>query len=912
VFIDVGTKGDDHYVIGGATHRETWAPLAPGEFTPGKEHTLRWTPGLGKTTTLYLPFSPHRDHVLRLAGPAIWPSVARVRLDGQEIGRLEITPGRNEYALPIPASTVGERNFAMIDLLYEPLHVPKDKDPKTYPTEGRYCNLAMDWVQIATSNVPPRTTTQRYKAPGTKVRFASELLGELKGKTFDVPSRPHARSLGKVRFLSIYEDGSPRDAVVPHGQGQVLYVNGLFNDVREDAYWRSILSNWAGTPPAELVRGRTSAGAHIHTEHTDFLLAYNYDPSAPDRIRCRLPARSWPVSEAVALSRDGTTYQPLQIRRNGSWIEWDDTLGYYAVYQLAFAPVRVETGAIAASLGQTTQVPAKVTNIGPQLVNVALTFRSVIPTVTGQTVEVGLWPGQTQSVLLPIHVAPTADWGRKTAVIEVQVDRGQKAYLWREVVVLRPPELKLTRHVTSTDRAQIEVMNTACPFGDAAPAMEASATLGTRSFQLGQVPPGGRVTKEVVAAVPLSGPSTAESPETADLAALRSCKVALTWMDDRHRMQGQDELWIARPAAAAKQYPGAVAVVSAFNHYARPFDRQLVELALPSSLVQAGSYHLRDGNGTAWPAEMLDGGRLLFPVSVGPRGAIGFTLVRGASPAGSTDLTVGDQRASDGTLTVSNAFYAVTLSQADGGTVTHLISKRTGKDYGLKSFDVNYGRFSHYDPNKPAVDSVAYINESKTVLANRRCEWKRVEVGPLRAVVAAEVGDENVRCRTTYEFRAHTPYFRVHRQLEFVGKQVPQEIVVIDGRFRRNALSKSFPNFVGEVNNAAQPHFGWRYGHWVPDYLTLMTPPGFEESLSFIVLRKEGLDQVRQGFWPAERPKSGPCEQARIELIAQHATVCDVEFVVYLHREHQVAAARLLEELHDPPLATLTMEPLWR
>jgi len=909
LFVDVGTEGDERFVIAGRTQREAWGKLPAGKFGAGTDLTVRWTPGMDAVTTLYLPLSPNRDHMLRLSGSAIWPSTAMVRVDGQEAGRLAIKPGHQEYELAIPASTVGGRTFCLVDLRYTPLRIPIKEDPKRFGSEARRCNLALDWAQISTSNVPARTTKQQYTMPKGRVRFGSEVLGRLNRRGMQVPMRIRTRLSGEgARVLSVYEDGSPRDLVLPCGPGQVWYVNGLFGDVADGEYWRSVLSTWAGVEPAELVRGARSAGAHLCAGQTDLLLAYNYENAKPDPIRCRLPARSLPLSEALALSRDGSRYQPITPRRNGQWLEWTDTLGHYAVYQLAYAPVRVETRPIVVSVGQTTPVPARVTNLTDRTVRAKIRLRSVIPTLAGKSVEVNLWPKASTAVQLPVTVGATADWGRKTAVIEIAFG-DQMAYLWREVVVLRPPELSLARRITVAHAPVVEVVNAACPFGDAAPALDVRAIVDGQTVQLGQIPPGGRSSKRLAASIP-TGSAAATQPSEA--AAIWPCKVELQYKDDRRPLRSAGELWVGRPVAAAVKFPKADAAVSVLNPHPRPLERHVVELALSTSTTGKDGYHLRNAQGRAVPAQGVGGKTLLFPATVSARGAASYVLCRGAAPGASTDLKVADQRAANGTITVSNGFYRVTIDRAAGGCVTKLVSVRTGKDYGLRSFDVNYGQFSQYDPNAPATNTVSYINERKTSLSQRACELKPLEIGPVRVVIAAVVADDNIRCRTAYEFRAYTPCFRITRQLRFVGKDRPEEIVVVDARFRRNGLTKSYPNFVGIVNDKSQPHFGWRYGDYVPDILTLMTPPKFDEGLSIILLRKGGLDQVRHGFWPAERPKSGPCQQARIELITRHATVCEVELVVYLHQEHQVAAARLLETLRDPPLVTLTTDPLWR
>ncbi|MBN1341735.1 MAG: hypothetical protein JXQ73_03595 [Phycisphaerae bacterium] len=908
LFVDVGADGDDRFVIAGRTHPEQWADLAPGQFGAGSKHTVRWTPGLDATTILQLPISPNRDHVLRLAGASIWPSKINVGLDGKPIGEIQLKPGHNEYEFPIPATAVGGRTLAQIQLRYTPLRIPTKEDPKQYPNEARRCNLALDWLQIATANVPAKTQKQNYTVPKGRIRFGSELLGRLNRRGLQVPMRlRNPLQAPDARLLSLYEDGTARDLLLEGGHGRIWYVNGLFNDVPEDEYWRAVLSKWAATPPAELVRGKRSAGARLSVGQTDLLLAYNYAPDKPDPIRCRLPARALPLSEAMALSKDGVTYAPIQPKQNGSWLEWSDTLGYYAVYQLAYAPVRVETNPIVVSPGQTTDVPARVVNLTDQLTQAKLTFRSVIPTLTGKPVQVSLWGRASTDVRLPLTVDASADWGRKAAVIEIESD-GKKSYLWRDVVVLRPPDLKLARTVTTAHEPVVEVVNTACPFGEAAPAMNAVAVIANRQVPLGQVPAGAALAKPLNAPLPVD--ITATQP--AEQAGLRPYPIALQCTDDRRTLMSETTLWVARPTASAKRFPEAVAAASVFNHHPRPIDNEIVELPLPDDISAAGPYHLRDDNGRTLPAQLIEGGKLVFPATTPARAATTYTLCRGEAGPKTTDLQIVDQRKENGTLSIANSHYRITLDQAAGGTVTSLVSSATKKDYALRAFDADYGQCSQYDPNHPVTNTVDYINEKKTSLSQQKCTWTRLDVGPVRALVELEVSDGSATCRTTYEFFAHAPWFRLNRRLDFTGQTHPQEIVAVDARFQRHALTKSYPNFVGMPNDKSQPHFGWRYGNWVPDYVTLMTPPDFDESLSILLRQKDGIDQIRQGFWPRNRPKPGPCHQARVELIMTRSTFCDVSLVVYLHKQHQVAAARMNEELNDPPLVTLTREPLWR
>jgi len=68
---------------------------------------------------------------------------------------------------------------------------------------------------------------------------------------------------------------------------------------------------------------------------------------------------------------------------------------------------------------------------------------------------------------------------------------------------------------------------------------------------------------------------------------------------------------------------------------------------------------------------------------------------------------------------------------------------------------------------------------------------------------------------------------------------------------------------------------------------------------------------IRQGFWPAERPKPGKCEIAQIELLADPATGGDVEAYVLVHQRHQIVAKRFLADLRIPPKVDVVADPQW-
>ena len=97
----------------------------------------------------------------------------------------------------------------------------------------------------------------------------------------------------------------------------------------------------------------------------------------------------------------------------------------------------------------------------------------------------------------------------------------------------------------------------------------------------------------------------------------------------------------------------------------------------------------------------------------------------------------------------------------------------------------------------------------------------------------------------------------------------------------------------------------------MPDYATLMARATFDESISLVMTRKQGLNEIRQGFWPERRPKSGKCAVAQIELLADRATGCDAEIYVLLHGRHQIVAKQFLTDRRNAPAVDVVANPRW-
>ena len=256
-------------------------------------------------------------------------------------------------------------------------------------------------------------------------------------------------------------------------------------------------------------------------------------------------------------------------------------------------------------------------------------------------------------------------------------------------------------------------------------------------------------------------------------------------------------------------------------------------------------------------------------------------------------------------MTLGNQALELVLAEAAGGTAVSLRSLATNTDYGTQSFGAAYGNWGTYDPLSPATHTVDLLEGTwRHSQAEKPAKLTLLESGPVRAVVQAEPRDGNIRATQTYAVWSKAPWVRVQasaRPLRKLKKQ--EELIVLDGRLKRAGLTKIFPNFVG-INQTFEEdklQHGWRQVTHIPDYFTAMTPNGFPESVSLVLLEHEGLDSVRQGFWPATRGEVGPCEYAWVELLSHGGAGASATVDVLIHNGHQTVARDHLEGYRDPP-----------
>ncbi|NQT16898.1 MAG: hypothetical protein HQ582_29340 [Planctomycetes bacterium] len=893
VFVDVGAEGDETFLRSGHSRRETGMRF-------DDDVTFRWTPAAGRQTSCVLPASPHRDHVLRLRGNAFWPNSLSVVLNGRVVGTMKIRSGPVMTQFEVPAEAIGPAPMVSLELHHAQMHVPSQKAPEQYGGEGRVCNLSLNSLQWSTANVAPGWTEPQYRMVDDSLRLTGPLFEAATQTAVAVPYQRRPRlSAGKAQVLSEMNIGGlPRDLVVPFGPSQVLYVNGSLAEIESDDYWLPILHRWAGVDFHRFVRGEHCMSARLRANDTDFLVLFNEDITEPRQIDLLLPPRDVPLAEAAVLSRDGLTWRPLPVISNDRGYQARDTLGYYAVYQFAFSPVRIELPELALQPGESKAFSAKVANLTDAPVRGRIQAASVIPTVTGEPQEIELGPRETQTVKLTINVAPTTDWGKKTIYIE-QVFGNRRAIVLRELTVQKPTEVELADVVLDPSDPRVELRVPDNPYGETASLSGACLTLQGQTINLPDIPEGGS-SKITLRPFDLA----AASQPRLDAAKLR---IDLGLPGARRTID--QEVFLPRRPNVYPRQSEASALLVVFNPRATPLAHEPLTIDLPTGL-ELGSVRSQEGEPIPWQIDPA--GRLRFLGAAPARSARLVYLCPSRADA-PTDLEckADNLGSGNGTLAVENSHLSILLSEASGGTVTRLVSRKTDRDYGQDSLGIDYGTFSQRDPTEPQTNTVDYIHESKTRQKGSPGRIELLSKGPATVVARVRWADPKVRVEQLYEFPAHQPYFTIRQQVRPIDLADQQELVALDARFNSHRLTKSFPNFVGVVNDKEQPHFGWREGGWAPDYATLMTPNEFDESLSLVITQSRGLTGIRQGFWPAERPKSGKCAVAQIELLADPTTGCDFETRVLLHAGHQIVAKRFLNDLRTPPRVDIVADPQW-
>lgn len=892
VFVDVGEEGDNAFLVEGASGREDWGKLPPGKFgaTSGKL-TVRWTPAAGNSTTFRLPLSPYRDHVLRLAGSTLRENQVTVLVDGVPAAEFALAAGPNECEVTIPAAAVGGRAQAEVTLQYAKAIIPKEVDPAKYDYESRVCNLALDWLQLATAGTP-LSRKQNYKLPQAGVKFAATAPGQLKGKTVSgayVRHLPLEKTPGT--FSTYVSDGTARDVVTgPHGN--ILYVNGLLSALEDHGYLRALLLDWAGLVPELRTHSDDVMVTPLRAGDTDILLAYNYAAPEERQFMVSPPPRPGgpPMVELRCLSRDGSMpAQPdLAVADQEDSVAPFERVKYYGVYQATRGWVKPTTPPMALVPGQTASFRLKLQ--GLRDVSGRVSLISHLPSLTSDTASFTVKTGRTVEVPLTLTCRSDADWGKKTVIFDVEVD-GAHSYFWRTLMVQRRPELRLTAAVADDGRPEAVAASVAVPWAADATAQNVRLTLPNGSVvALGDVPPGSERRG------PLAIDNSAAQPE------LRAAPATLTYDVGGTAESREVTLPVACYPQAYPAAPEAVAPLIVANPHDEYLENHIVSTPLTDRVPAGKPAYVRDGGGNVVPSQVVDG-RVYWVSMLPPKSATLYYLCAGEAPQPATDLVV---RTDGGKTVLSNSRLTLEWDGTHGGTVTRFVSAASGKDYAAGSFGGGWGTWGKYDPKAPTINAVDFVRQERKIWQREGSYRAQIEVlraGPVLATIQVRSKAGEAWCTQTYTLGAYRSDFTVGGAIQ--APRQTQELVPLDIRLARQGLTKIFPNFTGiaEGFTGDQPHAGWREAPYIPPYASIMAPDAFAESVS-VIPEAHGLMagmKFRQGFWPNRRPDAGPVDFAEIEFACTNASRAVASAHVLLHPGHQVVAKAFRTHYLDHP-----------
>lgn len=260
-----------------------------------------------------------------------------------------------------------------------------------------------------------------------------------------------------------------------------------------------------------------------------------------------------------------------------------------------------------------------------------------------------------------------------------------------------------------------------------------------------------------------------------------------------------------------------------------------------------------------------------------------------------------------GVVRVDNGALELEWREDAGGTLTRLLSKRTGRDYAAQGGGAGIGTFGRSDPKRPAQDTAQFVVDDILWQRNGKANVRVIERNPVWTTVEVTAGGGNLPLRVTQRYRvfAGLPLVELNVQVQPLSAEA-DELVALEARFAARWWTKSFPNFVGTGDNpvevyGAKVHFGWRMGDWVPPVLTLFHPGDLSESLSLLIAENEGCNRVRQGFWGEARGKPADARRyATMELIAQPVMPVRLRLWLWLHEGYHVHARQMRQRLMHP------------
>jgi hypothetical protein len=541
-------------------------------------------------------------------------------------------------------------------------------------------------------------------------------------------------------------------------------------------------------------------------------------------------------------------------------------------------------------------------NLTAQPLKVTLQATSIVPTLGGESAATELAPHASLVLDLPVTVAAAAEWGRRTVTLELRWGEST-AVFFRRFVVLSPPELEVRSRLYADGDRRVLLKAKPNRLGEAG-TVQSFAVSGPIGRSEGRPSPalGGQ------AVLKLGKVETAPTPELRQYPVRIDCQTgSLT------RTVDASLFFPALPETLPAGRADAVPVIAS-NQGDEAIGPTVVSTRLPARWRTG---RMVDAWGRALPCQLTNPEskypELLVAVALPPRSASLCWLLPEAPLAAPTDLTVGwqgQQYSGSATVQVSNSFLTVAIAEAAGGTVSSLVSKRTGRDYGQQSFDAATGRFTAPDRPQPAADTVQTIREEKQRLSILRARVDIEEQGPLRITIRATAPRGGAVFTTRYEFTAYTDAFRVFRGLSVLPDEpAPEEYVVLDTAFRPHGLSKTYPSFTGIEEEAPQPHYGWRYSDWVPELISLFNPDARDEAISLFVDEANGIDRVRQGFWPLARPSPGPRALASVEFISRRERMNRIAVVARVHPGYHLQAKQWRAARQAVELSLLDRRP---
>ena len=905
VYVDVGTTEDQQFLTEGFSGAEDWGKLSRDKFGAATtKYTVRWTPAVGKRTVLMLPCSPERDHVLRFAGSGFRENGITVMVEGQKAGHVDVKAGPNDLAVAVPAALIATRQQVEVDLVFDKQWVPTELDPKTWPSENRVCDLALDWVQFSTDNVG-RSTKQNYTRPEATVRFAESFGGVVAGQEMKVGLSGHAMLSipAGAQVLSSYKsDSAARDVLVKVGGSEVLYVNGLLGGSPAE-YFKNIIVNWAKATPVNPVRGAGVIGTTLMADNTDVVLAYNYDIKQSTHVSAFVATHGRQLCEAQALSRDGQTFQPVNATVQDGQVILDEPLQQYGVYEVAFAPVKVETPPLVLHPGETRKFNIALTADGGKAVSGSLGIKAVVPSIIAEPAKFEVH-GQGM-VTLRVTAREDIEWGEKTLVLDLETE-GHHAYLFRNVTVEPNADVQIVNQVVDSHDPKVFVRNQPNQFIANGDASLVTVKLGANEAKVDDLTSNEAAELDVKAEA-VSAPAPTLTPVEA----------TLSYHTTGAEIARKVPLGLAKYPDQFPKVPDAFQPVLLFNPHDTYLENFIVDIDL-ETVFKAGfdipkDVYVREAGGNVVPSQRAEQ-HLLTLAMLPPKGACLLYLCRGKAVAPGTDL-VGEQQG-EGPVKVRNSRMSATLDPEAGGTLTSLVSSQTGLDYGAKSGGVTYGAWGRFNPDKPAIGTVDYVSqEDKTKQCDSKGSVRIIASGPILTTVEVAWSDDKLTARQTYSFFAYQPYFLVSSQVAPGHLLSADELVAFDFRLKRNRLTKIFPNFtgVGEAFAKDNPCAGFREGSYIPPYSTMMTPDAFAESISVVPTATNSIQRYRQGFWPEKRPDSGPVDYAELEYISLSRAEAGFAGYVLLHSGYQTTAKAFRDaRLDSPPMVILPKVKGWK